>query len=379
MARGKSKPLKDVSKLTWNPRGSKIQRHWDSIQSGLFVQIYPAPADKRMTGRRVFYVRFTRNEKQSMKRMGDFPELSLDEARKRAAEIRVSADLGINQDLTMDQLFSIIMRNKTYPIHNRSFAYIKDVQWKWDKYVTFKNLLVKDITTKHWRELILSHRDAGRIGTTKNLIALCGTFYRNAQQHLDYGELRNPLSGIKFELPPAKEKALLTKEEIATFSLNSELHDAISKVLILTGQRISEILRMKWTDLEDGIWIVGRKGEMKNKSSAHHLPLTGGIWNAVKDLPRTSEYVFKGKFTHVRQASYYEYLKTRYPHLSAHCFRHTFATLASEAGIDPYGISLVLHHSHGDMTHKVYIHSQQIARKREVLEQWEKVISSFSK
>jgi hypothetical protein len=53
--------------------------------------------------------------------------------------------------------------------------------------------------------------------------------------------------------------------------------------------------------------------------------------------------------------------------------------LGSEHGIDPYGISLVLHHSHGDITHKIYIHSQQIERKREVLEQWEILVSSLQK
>ena len=50
--RGKTTVL-NFEKVRWNPRGSAQQKHWDSICPGLYMTVYPAPGDKRRTGRRV--------------------------------------------------------------------------------------------------------------------------------------------------------------------------------------------------------------------------------------------------------------------------------------------------------------------------------------
>jgi len=232
----------------------------------------------------------------------------------------------------------------------------------------------------------LDYRDAGSYGTAKQLIALCGIFYKNAQQHRDYGHLRNPLSGIHIDLPNAKEKEIFTLEELKSFSLDEPIAEAVCKVMILTGQRISEVLRMRWEDLDvtfssrdNSIWKVGEKGEMKRKDSAHYLPMTAGVLDAISELTDNgSQWVFQSETDRnqpVRRPYVARHLKRKYPGFSPHCFRHSFATHTAEAEIDPYGISLVLHHSIPGMTNKVYIHGQQLERKRVVLEEWEKVIN----
>jgi len=407
--RGKAKDISKIKKIKWNPRGSAIQRHWDSVQPGLLVQVYPSPGDKRQTGRMAFHVRYSvpmiekekqewkekrRKEgkpvtpekkfKQIFKKLGDWgPGFSVEQARSQAAEIRGKVKVGLKpeatNDVTMDALFTLIEREELYPFHIQSEGYRNRTRYVFDKYIHFKNLPVREITEDHWLELIDSYINEEKFGTAKNLRTFAGMFYKNAQSNPAYRKLRNPLAGFQIHLPKPKTKKSLTPKQLASVSFDSPLHHAVLQMLIYTGQRAMEILPMRWDRINDEYWIVGEKGEMKAKSSAHYLPMTQTIKDIIEPMKEFgSEWVFPGKDTYLKRNSFLQYLQMHYPGYTMHQFRHTFATLATDkAGIDPYGVQLVLHHTFSDVTHQSYMHGQQLDKKREALEEWARYVENI--
>ena len=140
-----------MDQIKWNPTGAKLQRVWDSVQKGLNVRVYP-------TGKKVFYLRYTEHGKQRLRKIGDYPALSLENARFDAAEIRAKAKAGIaaaaTTRITMDQLWQEITSNTVYPFHSNAISTQKNYLIYWNRYITFKDFPVTDIRAKHWRSLI---------------------------------------------------------------------------------------------------------------------------------------------------------------------------------------------------------------------------------
>jgi integrase len=279
----------------------------------------------------------------------------------------------------MDALFTLIEREELYPFHIQSEGYRNRTRYVFDKYIHFKNLPVREITEDHWLELIDSYINEEKFGTAKNLRTFAGMFYKNAQSNPAYRKLRNPLAGFQIHLPKPKTKKSLTPKQLASVSFDSPLHHAVLQMLIYTGQRAMEILPMRWDRINDEYWIVGEKGEMKAKSSAHYLPMTQTIKDIIEPMKEFgSEWVFPGKDTYLKRNSFLQYLQMHYPGYTMHQFRHTFATLATDkAGIDPYGVQLVLHHTFSDVTHQSYMHGQQLDKKREALEEWARYVENI--
>lgn len=371
--RGKAKALSDIGKLKWNPRGSAIQRHWDSMQPGLCVQVYPSPADKRQTGRRAFYVRFTDDSKQRFQKIGDWPEVSLDVARKKAATIRSNAREGLPQAptkvVTVKDAWDAVQRGETCPYARYARNTKLTLCGTFENWVPFKGMPLLDVTAQHWLDVIDAATTAGQKGTARCLHTFVGIFYKNLNALPAYRLLKNPLSGIHVYHPPSKRKAALSLEQVSALSLTNPIYNAILQMLICTGQRIREVLRMRWDSIKNDVWIVGCEGEMKRKDSAHHLPMTPRMLAIVEPMKAYgSEWVFPGQSTHVSYTRFLEELKFLSSDLSPHVFRHTLATICADRDIDPLGVSLVLHHAMPGMTFQTYIHSQHLERKRAVLE-----------
>jgi hypothetical protein len=150
----------NMDAIKWNPKGAGLQRVWDSVQAGLNVRVYP-------TGKKVFYIRFNEHGKQRLRKLGDFPALSLENARSDAAEIRKKAKEGITAAatvrITMGELWEEITRNTVYPFHSNASSTQKNYLIYWNSYITFKDLPVTEIKAKHWRSLNLDYRDKGKL------------------------------------------------------------------------------------------------------------------------------------------------------------------------------------------------------------------------
>jgi integrase len=378
--KGKAKTLKDVEALKWNPRGADIQRHWDAHTAGLFVQVYPASGNKAQTGRRSFFVRYTLDGKQSIKKLGEHGSLTLDEARQLAVTVRATAKQGIQPRVTapatVAEAWRMLTINEHCPYHRYAENTKRDKDALFHTRITFKDVPVLEVRAEHWLSVIDAATARGHTGTAKALKVLCGMFYLNLNALPEYRTLRNPLAGIRVYSAPSKRKEALSLEQVRFMRLSDPVSNAVLQVLKLTGQRISEVLRMRWDRLTEDRWLVGAVGEMKRKDSAHILPLTTGILKAIEPMKEYgNQWIFPGRDGPLNDSTFSGHLSSAYRGVSAHVLRHTFASLCADNDIDPVGVAHVLHHVLPGMTAKVYTHSQHLEKKRAVLEAYERLLT----
>ena len=62
------------------------------------------------------------------------------------------------------------------------------------------------------------------------------------------------------------------------------------KMLLLTGQRRSEVANMRWDEIDNGVWTIPST-KTKNKQE-HEVPLPPAAVQLLGDIPNTGDYVF---------------------------------------------------------------------------------------
>ena len=139
--------------------------------------------------------------------------------------------------------------------------------------------------------------------------------------------------------------------------------------------RRGELLGLRWQDVDfenriisieqsycDGVDGDEPDLEVKSKSSRRKIPIDDELVCNLKDLPRTSEYIFpytsaKAYGSHISRVLHRMANECELPYLSLHELRHTYGTVLRENGVDLYTISKVLGHADVGLTAKIYVHN----------------------
>jgi integrase/recombinase XerD len=195
-------------------------------------------------------------------------------------------------------------------------------------------------------------------------------FYYNDVLQKGFTNIKVPK--IKTSLP-----SVLTKDEMKRL-LDAVTNDK-SKLMLMTlyssGMRVSELVKLKWKDLEleqKIAWVRGGKG---NKDRM--IILSDAIVRKLTVLERETEYVFPGKNGPLTTRNIEEIV-----HLAAkkagidkkvtpHTLRHSFATHLLEAGNDIRLIQELLGHSNLQTT-QIYTHVSN-EQKRKVISPMDKL------
>lgn len=146
-----------------------------------------------------------------------------------------------------------------------------------------------------------------------------------------------------------KRKEFLTLEEVKQLAATPCQYDVLKRAALfscLTGLRISDILKLRWEEIErasDGGWwmrICTEKTETESTLpiSDEALELCGEVQN--------EGVVFAGLRRCMIQHPLHAWIKAAgiRKHITFHCFRHTFATLQIALGTDIYTVSKMLTH-----------------------------------
>ena len=229
------------------------------------------------------------------------------------------------------------------------------------------------------------------------------------QQALKNGLIeRNPVKLA--ELPrqkERKERQAMTKEQQALFmeyAKESYLYNFFA-VMLRTGMRSGELKGLKYTDIDkkENVIHVQRtlkyieglgylEDTPKTRTSTRDIPLTEDILTLLENqkgywgfkVERLDRYLFcneEGKplsrervqaeidrtIKRIRAAGH------DFPRITSHVFRHTFATRAIEAGMQPQVLKTILGHSSLAMTMDLYSHVLPDTKAEEM----QKIISMF--
>lgn len=209
-----------------------------------------------------------------------------------------------------------------------------------------------------------------------------------------------------------------TPDQIASVKKHSEGFGLCAWLFMYTGCRLGEVLALQWKDIdfEVGVirvsksvaWINNQPviHEPKTKNSVRIVPLLGPLRDVLKDrIGKPDEYILGGEkpltgTSYQRRWQYYckgaglaegiektriqNGKRIRYmfwkPLVTAHQFRHEFASALYEAGVGEMEAQKILGHADISTTRKVYTHIRdtQIVAAAQKLEDYFSIVEKSS-
>ena len=192
----------------------------------------------------------------------------------------------------------------------------------------------------------------------------------------------NPCSGVWRPRPPAARDRVLTDAEIVRFwkavDAVSGAFGAVLKLLLLTGQRLTEISELSWDELsEDGAEIRLPGARTKNHR-AHVVPLSAVAREIIAGVPRIDGCRFVFSTNGTTPISGWSKTKKRLDALMGiapwrlHDLRRTFVTKLAESGVRLDVIELCVNHISGARAGVAgtYNRSEMMPERRAALERW---------
>ena len=278
------------------PAKGKRRYVYDEKESGLLLQITGA-------GRKTFQLYKKHQGCPVRVTIGTFPDFTVEQARKRAREIKVELAHGGNpndttrarrQEMTFADLFAVYLERH---------AKVRKRTWQEDE-VYFKKHL-SDLGKKRLSQV--TRTDVGaihaRIGKDRpthanRVLALISSILGRG---IEYGlyEGLNPCQGIR-RFPEQSRDRFLNGDELGRFfqaleqEPNTTLRDFFL-VALLTGARRANVMAMRWReiDFKETTWRIQ---ETKN-GTPQTVPLTGAVLEILQERRRntSSFFVFPGK------------------------------------------------------------------------------------
>lgn len=195
----------------------------------------------------------------------------------------------------------------------------------------------------------------------------------------------NPVTAIKDArvLPTVKSKPqhhdAMPWRDVPAFYAELNGRSAIAakalQFTILTASRTTEVLDMKWTEVDfvTQLWTVPAV-RMKG-SKEHRVPLTGEMLAILEPLKAlASDFVFEGQKRHKPLSNMSMLMLLRRMGRDAftvHGFRSSFRDWASEAANAPRELAeAALAHQVGSDVERAYARSDLLEKRRELMEQW---------
>ena len=350
------------------PAGSRKLRITDTEIPGFIAEFWPS-------GTAVFWLKYTdqsgRTREQKIGRAGD---ISVEQARRRAKELRGQVVLNGNPAAERDKIRSIPSFGAF--VTERYLPYAKKWLRSYRDHESFcrlrllpawGNRRLNDIRPADVMDLQDKLREDGLAnGTINRYTALIRRVFNLAFQW-EIIEGRNPVQHVKF-LPEQGRECYLTEAEAQRLiqALREDANQTVASCIVLlalTGARKSEALNMRWSDvdLERRTWRV----PLSKSGRARHIPLSDPALKLIRQQPclPDCEWIFPGEvdgrpLENVRRCWERVKRKASLPaDLRVHDLRHSFASMLVNRGRPIYEVAEILGHSQISTT-KRYSHFQ---------------------
>jgi len=313
--------------------------------------------------------------REKRRTLGAYGTWSLGAARKEAKALRRLVDLGQDpfeerdarrHGLTINQLYHWYRDGELTRLAERTQENVRHAFEKQIMPRLGKNKLVASLQRDDVQQLVdqisksngpvAANRMHSHFRKALNLAVAAGMVEENPAAK---SIRRNPEHNRERYLCQSEIKRLLK----AVSSHRSRPAAAAIMLLLLTGARKSEILSMKWADvdLDEARWI--KPASQTKQRRPHHVPLSSEAIELLKDVRKdaaTSPFVFPGRGLSGHRSS----IKKDWEEVRAaagiedcrlHDLRHTFASLAVSNGVSLEFVGALLGHSQATTTHR-YAH-----------------------
>lgn len=370
--------------------GGEEKRVWDTEVKGFVLRVFP-------NGRKSYGVKYRIGARQRWLTIGDHgAPWTAEDARDRAKAVIRSAEDGIDPQgikeerrkaVTVDQLIEL------YLVEGRAAKPAKkDSSWAFDASCLRRHvspLIGKQPTAElvhsdieRLQADIKAGKTARTIKTKKRGVArvaggevIAGGVVRSLSAMMSWAEREeiikaNPCKGVKTVRPPKRERYLNVEEIRRLFKAADELvaeqvivpqFAAAIRLLALTGARRSEILELRWAevDLERARIVLPRD---RSKTGEKSIPLNSAACALIAEwkVKKVNDYVFPGRGAKgplVGMSHRWEVVRDRakLPELRIHDLRHSFASFAVANGASLFLIGKALGHTQAATTER-YAH-----------------------
>ena len=341
--------------------------------------------EARVSGNRTWYLRYTdmRGIKRQF-RIADVADLKLEQARKRADELRGEIAMGGDPRTAKIELRQIPTLAEF--VEERYLPYIQGYKRSWHCDVSYlKNHLLPTLGKKHLDQIskamvIEFHHGMSKNGyapgTCNRGLILLRYILNLAIRWEITGLKKNPTSGVPLLKENNAVERYLTKDEAAALyrhvcESSNPMLKFIVPMLILTGARKREALDSRWEDFDPAqrLWRI----PMSKSGKARYVPLSDGavqILEAVRaeqmSWPKDANpggWVFPNIKTGKPFESIFRSWDTAriaagLPEVRMHDLRHSFASMLVNNGRSLYEVQRILGHAQIQMTQR-YAHLAQ--------------------
>ncbi len=225
--------------------------------------------------------------------------------------------------------------------------------------------------------------------TKAKLRNVMSAIFRHAIRWGWLGQQENPIAFVRVSSKRKRIPVVLTAEEFrALFAELPDRERTMGALCATTGLRISEVLGLKWEDLDfdqktanvQRSFVDGSMGKCKSEVSQQAVPVDGialeelAAWRSVCLYSKADDWVFGSERVFGKLPIWPDSSRSKVLQPAArkagitkqigwHTFRHTYSSLLSESANDVKVVQELMRHAKVTTTMDVYTHAR-MERKR---------------
>ena len=219
-------------------------------------------------GRKYFFFRFVFNAVKKSCKLGEFPAMLVDDARKLALEMRAKIDRGINpledrERIQGSPTFAEFARNDYLPFAKQTKRSYRDDESRLRNRIlpTLGHIKLVELQTRTVQQLHADTKNSHSEASANRILSIISRMYNLAIQW--NMATHNPAAGIKKFTEDNILQRFLSVPEVQRIFHAAETGEGHNKVataairfLLLTGTRLNEALHAKWehVDLDGQTW-----------------------------------------------------------------------------------------------------------------------------
>jgi integrase len=343
-----------------------------------------------MGGTKTWIVRYRKNGYRHRYVIGRFPQVSVADARQTArrylGEVAAGNDPAQERaDAKAEPKFAGLAQlylERHAMVHKAPKSVVEDRKMlNSDILPLWKNLKLSAISRRDVIALLdtaVARNAPIKANRLKALLSKVFSFAL-ARELVEY----NPVLGVPRPAPEHSRERVLSEDELRRLwiALGAEpAHIAATfKLLLLTAARRSEVLGMKWSeiDLDTELWTL--PAERSKNRNQHRIPLTPGateVLRSLKERNGTSDCVFEGGRIGRPIANPQRWLARLRTHAGLedfrlHDLRRSVASHITALGVPRLVVTKLLNHAETGIT-SVYDRHSYDPEKRAALLKWER-------
>ncbi|MGN5753108.1 tyrosine-type recombinase/integrase [Acinetobacter calcoaceticus] len=402
--------LSDSKLKTLKPT-EKMYRILDAER--LYIEVRPS-------GKKIWRFKYTLNGKEGSISFGEYPSVSLAEARKKKEEAKILLAKGINpvEDRNQKEEEKRAATNNSFKAITEEFIQ-EQMKYKSEGYVDrFKGAMVRDIYK------IIGNKPIKEVNSADVLQIMKNTMERiKKQDNFATGEaaanlnrrfiglvmryaivtLRtdtDPTYAVKeaIETPQVEHARSLEPHERTVLRKNIDSYGGSSTVrnaglaMLYSMLRTIEVRKMEWpfVNFEDRLIKFPRSSRRRKQERTmkmdrvHIVPMSDQLYDLLKDqyaITKGQKYVFSSpqkRDCMISRATLNKMLSyIGLNDVTAHDFRATASTLLYEKGYEEAWIERQLAHAESNKTKASYDHSQHLDARRKMMQDWADIVDSW--